>query len=350
MTGAVEDLLRRARSPHGVLGLGGAPFGNFATAMDDAQAAATLDRAWDRGVRYFDTAPHYGLGLSERRMGAALRDRPRHEFVISTKAGRLIVPRARPLEQDDDGFVVPGDRERRWDFSPEGVARSLRESLDRLGLDRVDILYAHDPDQAWEGAAREALAALSHLRAAGLVSAIGIGTNSTTGLAPLVRDGLVDVIMLANRYSLLDHGALETVLAPARDAGVAVVAVGVFATGLLSTARPAPGATYDYRPADAAVVERAGRIASVCADHGVALPAAALAFPLLHPAVAAVAVGMRTPREVDEDAERFAADIPAGLWTDLVSAGLIPAGAVPSDPVVTRDRPEVPPDGAAATS
>ncbi|GAA3349356.1 aldo/keto reductase [Amorphoplanes nipponensis] len=343
MTSAVEMLRRQ-----GTIGLGGAPLGNFARAMDDEQAARTMRRAWERGIRYFDTAPHYGLGLSERRLGADLRHRPRDEFVISTKVGRLLVPRARPLDRDDDGFVVPGDRERRWDFSAGGVERCLHESLDRLGLDRIDILYAHDPDQAWDGAAREALASLARLKAAGVVSAVGIGTNSTAGLEPLIREGLVDVIMLANRYSLLDHSALGAVLAPARDAGVAIVAAGVLATGLLSTVRPEPGATYEYRPADAAVVQRARRIGSICADHGVPLPAAALAFPLLHPAVAAVAVGMRSPQEVDEDVERFAADIPAGLWRDLVSAGLVPAGAVPAEP--TSRPPEGPPGGAAARS
>ena len=317
-----------AKLLHGSIGFGGAPLGNLAAAIDDEQASRTLRRAWDRGIRYFDTAPHYGLGLSERRIGAELRGRPRDEFVVSTKVGRLIVPRARPREWDDDGFIVPGDRERRWDFSAAGVERSLRESLDRLGLDAIDILYAHDPDQAWAGAAREGLASLAGLKAAGLVSAIGIGTNSTAGLAPLIREGLVDVIMLANQYSLLDHGAIESVLTPAREAGVAVVAVGVFATGLLATARPAPGATYGYGPPDAAVLARAGRIAAICEDHGVELPAAALAFPLMHPAVAAVAVGMRSPREVDEDVRHFTTDVPAGLWRDLVSAGLIPAGAV----------------------
>jgi D-threo-aldose 1-dehydrogenase len=329
MTATVERLLDRARSPHGVLGIGGAPLGNFATAMDDEQAGRTLRRAWDRGIRYFDTAPHYGLGLSERRIGAELRRRPRDEFVLSTKVGRLLVPRERPLERDDDGFVVPGDLQRRWDFSAEGVERSLRESLDRLGLDTVDILFAHDPDQAWDGAARQALAALARLRSAGLVSAIGIGTNATTGLGAVIRDGLVDVIMLANRYSLLDQEALEPVLEPARAHGVAVIAAGVFATGLLSTAQPHDGATYDYRPADTSVRLRARRIAAICADHGVPLPAAALAFPLLHPAVAAVAVGMRTPQEVDEDCRHLATDIPAGLWPDLVAAGIIPAGALP---------------------
>ncbi|MFI5952139.1 aldo/keto reductase [Cryptosporangium sp. NPDC051539] len=320
----------------GALGLGGAPLGNFVTAMDDEQAARTVNRAVDRGVRYFDTAPHYGLGLSERRLGAALRRRPREEFVVSTKVGRLLVPQVPPREWDDDGFLVPGDVRRQWDFSAAGVERSLTESLGRLGLDRVDILYAHDPDQAWDSAAREALASLAELKKAGLVSAIGIGTNSTAGLPALISEGLIDVIMLANRYSLLDHSALETVLGPARDAGVAVVAVGVFATGLLSTVRPAAGATFDYRPADAAVLERTRRIASICEDHGVELPTAALAFPLLHPAVTAVAVGMRSPEEVDEDVRRFATDVPAGLWRDLVSAGLLPAGAVPPEREVSR--------------
>ncbi|MCO8273638.1 aldo/keto reductase [Actinoplanes sp. TRM 88003] len=324
----MAKLFDRARSPHGVLGLGGAPFGNFGVAMDDEQAGRTLRRAWDGGVRYFDTAPHYGLGLSERRIGAELRRRPRADFVVSTKVGRLIVPRRPPLDRDDDGFLVPGDLGRRWDFTAAGVERSLEQSLDRLGLDLVDILFAHDPDQAWPGAAREALAALARLKAAGLVAAVGIGTNATAGLAGLIRAGVVDVIMLANRYSLLDQDALESVLTPAAEHGVAVVAAGVFATGLLSTAQPDPRATYEYRPAGAAVVGRARRIAAICADHGVALPAAALAFPLLHPAVAAVAVGMRSEQEVDEDLRQFAADLPAGLWPDLVAAGLIPAAAV----------------------
>jgi D-threo-aldose 1-dehydrogenase len=349
MRAAVTALLDRGRAPHGVLAFGGAPLGNFGSALSDEQAGRTLRRAWDRGIRYFDTAPHYGLGLSERRIGAALRDRPRDEFVVSTKVGRLIVARDQPREWDDDGFMVPGDLERRWDFTPAGVERSLADSLDRLGLDRVDILFAHDPDQAWDGAAGAGLAALAPLKAAGLVSAIGIGTNSTAGLEPLIRAGLVDVIMLANCYSLLDHDALDTVLGPAREAGVAVVAAAVFATGLLATTRPAPGATYRYRPAGDATIERAGRIAAICADHGVDLPAAALAFPLLHPAVTAVAVGMRSPDEVDEDLDRFAADIPAALWRDLVSAGLLPAAAVVQGRP-TPDRPAGRPGDDAATS
>jgi D-threo-aldose 1-dehydrogenase len=331
MTALVVDMLGRGRSGHRVIGLGGSPLGNHARPIGDDEAAQTLRRAWERGIRYFDTAPHYGLGLSEYRIGAELRRHARDEFAVSTKVGRLIVPNPRRREWDDQGFAVPGDLTRRWDFSPLGVERSLLESLARLGLDSVDILYVHDPDQAWDGAAREGLAALARLKAAGVVQAIGIGTNSTAGLAGIIEEGLVDVIMLANRYSLLDHRALDSVLVPAHHAGVAVVAVGVFATGLLSTARPAPDATYEYRAPDAEVLERANRIASICEDHGVELPAAALAFPLLHPAVAAIAVGMRSPREVDEDLRRFDTDIPHDLWRDLVADGLIPAGAVCAD-------------------
>jgi D-threo-aldose 1-dehydrogenase len=330
MTGDVTELLSRARSPHGVLGFGGAQLGNLAREVSDEEAARTLARAWERGIRYFDTAPHYGLGLSERRLGAELRRHPRDEFVVSTKVGRLLVPDPRPVARDSDGFAVPGDLHRRWDFSARGVERSLEGSLSRLGLDAVDILFVHDPDQAWDGAAREGLASLARLKAAGVVRAIGVGTNSTAGLTEIIQDGLADIVMLANRCSLLDHSGLDPVLTPARRAGVAVVAAGVFGTGLLATPRPAPGATYEYRAAGADVVDRAERIAAVCRGHGVEVPAAALAFPLRHPAVAAVVVGMRSAREVDENSRRFAAGVPAGLWPDLVAEGLIPSSAVPA--------------------
>ena len=296
--------------------------------MTDADAARTVRHAWDRGIRYFDTAPHYGLGLSERRLGSELSRHPRDEFVISTKVGRLIVPNPNPTAWDDDGFAVPGDLTRQWDFTAAGVERSLLDSLSRLGLDSIDIVYVHDPDQAWEGAAREGLTSLARLKATGVVTAIGIGTNSTTGLTEIIEEGLVDVIMLANRYSLLDHTALDSVLAPAHQAGVAVVAVGVFASGVLTAARPAPGSASAYRPAAPELLERANRIASICRDHRVELPAAALAFPLLHRAVTAVVVGMGSPREVDEDLRRFAADIPDGLWHDLIADGLIPARSI----------------------
>jgi len=328
----VTDLLRQllARDPSGLLVLGGSALGNLGRPVDDDEAARTTSRAWDRGIRCFDTAPHYGLGLSESRLGAELRHHPRDEFVVSTKVGRLLVPHEAPARWDTEGFAVPGDLKRQWDFTPPGVERSLETSLSRLGLDTVDIAYVHDPDQAWPGAAREGLASLTRLKAAGIVKAVGIGTNTTDGLAGIIQDGLVDVIMLANRYSLLDHTGLEPVLTPARQAGVAVVAAGVFATGLLATARPAPDATYEYSPAGTDMVERTNRIASVCERHGVELPAVALAFPLLHPAVVAVAVGMRSPTEVDENVRRFDTVIPDALWHELVTEGLIAPGTVPS--------------------
>jgi D-threo-aldose 1-dehydrogenase len=297
--------------------------------MDEEQVHATLTRAWERGIRYFDTAPHYGLGLSERRMGAVLAERPRADFIISTKVGRLIEPNAHPRERDDDGFDVPGDLTRRWDFSLDGVRRSLEDSLERLGLESVDILFAHDPDQFRPGAAAEGLAALHRLKDEGLVGAVGIGTNSVEGLREFFDGGLLDVVMLANRYSLLDQTGLESVLEPAAKAGAAVIPVGIFGTGLLSTSRLDPSATYDYRPADREVLQRADRIRSICHDHGVELPDAALAFPLQHPAVAAVAVGMRSPEEVDIDVRRLGVEVPGALWVDLVAEGLIPARSIP---------------------
>lgn len=335
MNERIRQVLRQSRIGAGVLGFGGSGLGNLGQPMNDVQAERTVARAWENGIRYFDTAPHYGLGLSEHRLGLALRSRSRAEFVLSTKVGRLLEPNPAPVARDTEGFAVPGTLRRRWDFSVTGVRRSLEQSLFRLGLDTIDIAFVHDPDQAWDGAARTGLEALTGLKAEGIVDAVGVGTNTTAGLADLIRDGLVDVVMIANRYSLLDQSALGTVLDPALDAGVPVVAAGVFASGLLSTARAAPGATFDYRAPDPEVLARVGRIASICADHGVLLPAAALAFPRLHPAVAVVAAGMRSPREVEEDVLHFRAAIPDALWHDLAAQGFIPAAALPRPPVRT---------------
>lgn len=328
----MSELPRRRAPASGLalteLGFGAASLGNLYRVTGEEESRGAVDRAWDRGLRYFDTAPHYGLGLSERRLGAALRRRPRDEYVLSTKVGRLVEPNPSPTELDTDGFVVPGDLHRVWDFSADGVRRSLDASLDRLGLDRIDIAYVHDPDQHSASAARQALGALADLRDQGVLRAVGVGTNSTDQLAELIDEGLLDVVMLAGRYTLLEQGALTSVLEPARRAGVAVVAVGVFNSGLLAQRRPGPEAHYDYGAAPAELVARASRIAEVCEQYGVTLPEAAIAFPLRHPAVVNVTLGMRNAGQVDSNVERYAAAVPEELWPALVAAGLVEPAAV----------------------
>jgi D-threo-aldose 1-dehydrogenase len=305
------------------LSLGGAPLGNLYAEITDAEAAATVAAAWQRGIRYFDTAPHYGLGLSERRLGAALRVRPRDEYVISTKVGRLLVPADPPRERDDQGFAVAGDLRRAWDFSRDGIRRSLEASLARLGLDRVDIAYLHDPDDHYRDVIESGYPALHELRAEGVVRAIGAGMNQAEMLADFVRHTDMDVIMLAGRYTLLEQPALDALLPECERRGVAVVAAGVYNSGLLATPRPARDAKYDYADAPAELLARVNALAAVCERHGVTLPQAALAFPLAHPAVVSVCVGARSPQEVAGNAELLAASPPAALWAELKANGLL---------------------------
>ena len=330
MTATASEASHASLMPSGI-GFGGASVGNLRRAISDDQSDAAIRRAWDRGIRYFDTAPHYGLGLSERRLGRALREFPREEFCLSTKVGRLLERREVPLEQDDDGFAVPGDLERRWDFSAEGVRRSIAASVERLGIELVDVLYAHDPDQASPGAAREGLASLALAKSQGLAGAIGVGTNSVDGLIAMIDDGLIDVMMLANRLTLLDHRGALPVLAAAERHGVQIVAAGVFNSGLLATPRPVGGARFDYREAGGDVIERVNAIADVCEAHGVDVPTAAIAFPLLQPSVTSVVLGMRSEADVDQNVDRFETPVPSGLWSDLVAAGLIAAEAIPGN-------------------
>ena len=316
------------------LGFGGAPIANLYTAVSDEDARATVDAAWDVGVRYFDTAPHYGLGLGERRLGAALRDRPRAEYVVSTKVGRLLEP-SDGAGLDEDGFVVPATHRRVWDFSADGVRRSLDDSLQRLGLDRVDIVYLHDPDNHWDQAVREGLPALQELKEQGVIRAIGVGMNQWQLPERFIREAALDYVMLAGRYTLLEQEALPSFLPLCQERGVSVVAVAVFNSGLLARPEVPADATYNYSTAPAEIVDRARRIAAVCRRHGVVLPQAALQFPFGHPAVKAIAVGARNPAEITENAALLADQAPAGLWADLKSEGLL-AADVPT-PGVTSE-------------
>ncbi|WUJ67804.1 aldo/keto reductase [Kribbella soli] len=305
------------------LGLGAAQFGNLFEETTDQQATGAVTAALEEGIRYFDTAPHYGLGLSERRLGQALDGAA--GVLVSSKVGRLLVASPETADRlDDDGFVVPATTKRVWDFSRDGILRSVEQSLERLGTDRLDIAYLHDPDDHWETAATSGIAALVELREQGVVGAIGAGMNQAAMLAEFVRRTDVDVVMVAGRLTLLDHSALDELLPIAQERGVGVVAAAVYNSGLLSTATVDSTAYYDYGRAPQAVIDRASRVAEICDRHGVSLPAAAIQYPLRHPAVASVVTGMRTAEHVRSTANRYRQDIPDSLWDELHSTGLAP--------------------------
>jgi D-threo-aldose 1-dehydrogenase len=306
------------------IGLGGASLGNLGAAMSDAEAADLLATAWDAGVRHFDTAPHYGLGLSERRLGRFLATKPRDQFVVSTKVGRLLRPFPEwQGEPDIEGFAVPGDLRREWDFTPDGIRTSLAESCDRLGLDTVDIVYLHDPER-WDLAAgvTSALPTLVALREAGVVRAIGVGSMDPEALLAVARTGVADLLMVAGRYTLLDQSVVPEVVDTCSRTGTRMVAAAVFNSGLLAdTTSPA---TYDYGAVPAEKLEKARRIAEVCAAHGVELPTAALHFPLRDETVQSVIFGAATPAQVRQNVDRLAHQVPPGLWSDLAELGLVP--------------------------
>jgi D-threo-aldose 1-dehydrogenase len=306
------------------LGYGAAQFGNLYRETTDEASTAAIDAAWDAGVRYFDTAPHYGLGLSERRLGAALRDRPRDEYVVSTKVGKLLEPNPDGAGRlDDEGFAVPATLRRRYDFSRDGILRSLESSLERLGLDRVDVVYLHDPDDHWDAASTTGVDTLVELRDQGVIRAIGAGMNQSAMLAEFVRRCDVDVVMCAGRYTLLDQRAADDLLPAALGRGVGVVAAGVYNSGILSRPEVPAEALYDYGAAPESVLERARAIAAVCERHGATLPEAAVQFALRHPAVVSVVLGTRTADQLRSGVERLEADLPDALWRDLATEGLV---------------------------
>ncbi|MFC5262941.1 aldo/keto reductase [Kribbella qitaiheensis] len=304
------------------IGLGGAPLAGLFTPVGDAEAAATVQAAWDEGWRYFDTAPHYGLGLAEERLGAGLAGKPRDEYVLSSKVGRIIYE-ADTDATDDEGFAVTSRRRRRWDFSRDGVLQSIEDSLRRIGTDRLDVVFVHDPDDHYEEAVATAFPTLIELRDQGVIGAIGSGMNQTAMLTRFVREVDIDAIMLAGRYTLLDPDGLDDILPACVENNVQVVAVGIFNSGLLSQPRPAADATFNYAPAPAPLVDKANQLADICESHGVTLPAVALNFPLHHPAVAGIAVGCRTPSEVHTNAALSRVEIPTALWSDLKSTDLL---------------------------
>jgi D-threo-aldose 1-dehydrogenase len=315
------------RPAFGRLGYGAAAVGNLYRAVDDESARQLLDTAWDGGIRYYDTAPHYGLGLSERRLGEMLRRRPREEFVVSTKVGRLLVPDPDgATRRDDDIFEVPADHRRVWDFSEAGVRRSLEDSLGRLGLDHVDVLYLHDVERSGQDIAEvvdSGVAALARLRGEGLVRAIGVGTADLGAIERAVRTGAIDLVMLPGRYTLLETPAKDVVTL-CEDRGVGIVNVAVFNSGLLATPEPSEASHYEYREVPPDKLRRAQDLARTCRELGVDLPTAALQFSARHPAVVSVVVGADTPEQIRENVERMRSPVPEELWQVLSDRGLLP--------------------------
>jgi D-threo-aldose 1-dehydrogenase len=315
------------------LGFGAAAIGNLYTAVADDMAEAAVREAYRLGVRLFDTAPYYGYGLSEQRLGYALASLHAGDVVVSTKVGRLIVAGAED-EPSSDGFAVKG-RRAVFDYSRGGIMRSFESSLRRLRRGSVDILLLHDVGRETHGerheemlqrALDEALPAMASLKAAGACRAIGIGVNEHAVCLEIMARFDLDCILLAGRYTLLEQEAAAAVLAEATRRGVGILAGGPFNSGLLAAAE-APGTTYNYRPVDESTLQRARDLYAVCAAEGVDVGAAALQFPLAHPAVVSVIAGMRSPAEVSQAVARSRAQIPPSLWHKLRGAGLLTIGA-----------------------
>jgi D-threo-aldose 1-dehydrogenase len=322
-----------------VLGFGGAPIGNFLGPLSEEAAEATVEAAWAAGVRYFDTAPFYGRTLSEHRLGRVLRAKPRAEMIVSTKVGRVFAPPADPAE-----FA---GRERNWphglhfeyrhDYSYDAVMRSWEDSLQRLGMNRVDLLIIHDLDRVTLGAqavvdahldtlARSGFRALEELKAGGWIRAIGAGVNRPGTILPFLERIELDFFLVASPYTLMDQPALDAEFPACAAKGVGLVIGQPFASGILATG-PMPGARYAYAPATLEALERAGRIEAVCRRHGVPLAAAALQFPLQHPQVASVIPGALDPAQVAANVAAMAVSVPDALWGELKREGLLRANA-----------------------
>jgi len=318
------------------LGLGGAPLGNLFAAMSDGEAAGVVSAARAAGCRCFDTAPHYGNGLSEHRLGAALRAQARSGFVLSTKVGRLLLPHP-AAAREQHGYVDVLPFVQRWDYSAAGTRRSIEDSLQRLGLARVDVAYVHDIDEATHGerapevlrqVIEETLPALRQLQQEGLVGAVGLGVNDWRVVLQVLRNADLDALMLAGRYSLLDHSALPELLPECARRGVRIALGGVFNSGILATGvRARAAATFNYAPAAREWVERTAAIEAMCESFDAPLRAAALQFPLAHQAVEIVMVGARSPAEWDDCVAMMQRPIPPAFWQALRDGGQLPDAA-----------------------
>ena len=308
----------------GRLGLGGAPLAGLYTGVSDEQASATIERHLNQGMNFFDTAPLYGSGVSETRLGQVLSRRDRNSFVLASKVGRLLVPDPdRP--QDVWSEDLPPIKAV-FDYTYDGTMRSIEESLERLKLDRVDILHIHDPDNHYDEAMNGSYKALDKLRSEGVIKAIGAGMNQAEMLARFAREGAFDCFLLAGRYTLIDHTGLKELLPICTEKHISIIVGGPYNSGILAMGA-VEGATFNYSPAPPDIMDKVQRIETICARHQVPLKAAALQFPLAHPAVAAIIPGGRNPAEVDENAALVQYDIPNDFWADLRTDGLIPDAA-----------------------
>ncbi|MET9914477.1 aldo/keto reductase [Streptomyces sp. NPDC006476] len=301
------------------LSFGGVGIGNFYGRVSNVAARAVIETAWQHGIRYFDTAPQYGLGLSERRLGTVLRDHPRDTYTVSTQVGCRLEPTVEGGNDLTNGFAVPATHRRVWDFSAYGVRRSLEESLRRLGLTRVDIVYFHAPVLHVEQAFREGYPELERMRGEGLVRAIGTRINQFDLSTSLLRDTDMDVIQCVGRYNLLDQRALVQLLPAAQELGISVVIGGPFCSGLL--ADPKPGSRYAQAPSG--LSRSALALKAAAARHGTSVSAAALAFCSAHPAVASVLIGARSYEQIIDVVHQFSAKVPADFWQYLKRSHLI---------------------------
>lgn len=331
-------LNQRTRRPIALtqLGFGGAPLGNLYRKIEDSDAQATLDAAWDAGIRYFDTAPQYGLGRSEMRFCEALTRFDRDSLILSTKVGRILVECA-PQDVTPEAFVDVPQKRIVFDFTYEGIMRSYEDSIARLKSEQIDILFLHDLDAGTNGQAFEdknlrelfshgGYRALSELREAGRVFAIGAGVNTWQICERLLSEADFDSFLLAGRYTLLEQEPLDTFLPLCIKRDVGIILGGPYNSGILATG-PVQGAHFDYAPAPEKIMQRVRRLGEVCAAHDTPLIAAALQFPLGHEAVKTVIPGASTPDEVRQNVAVFETTIPGALWSDLKSEGLIRADA-----------------------